>query len=256
MASFSMGASFCGASFPDDCSHEPHVNFNIPLPATLETPRIKLTPFIPSIHGETFFSGYASAPELGRYLPFTLPTYQALLSFFEEIVQPDPGRVWFAIIDKTKDRNEDLQTCLAGVIGLLRCVPSNRAVEIGPVVILPAFQRTFVSSNAIGAVLKYLLDTPSERGVGFRRVVWTADPENQASVRAAQRMGLKPEGILRWTFCLPDGGEGQEVSKDRGSALGRHSVLFAICWDDWENGGKEHVDNKLFVFCLIDWRQK
>ncbi|KAG6811115.1 hypothetical protein H0H92_008915 [Tricholoma furcatifolium] len=246
MASFSMGASFCGASFPDDRSHEPHVNFNIPLPATLETPRIKLTPFIPSIHGETFFSGYASAPELGRYLPVTLPNYQAFLSYFQEMIQSDPARVLLAIIDKTRDRNEDLEMCLAGIIGLQRCVPSHRATEIGPVVILPAFQGTFVSSNAIGAVLKYLLDTPSEGGVGFRRVAWIAStsPDNQASVRAAHRMGFKPEGILRWTLCLPDGVEGREVSsKDRGSALGRHSALFAICWDDWENGGKEHVEN-------------
>ncbi|KAG6805244.1 hypothetical protein H0H92_016131, partial [Tricholoma furcatifolium] len=144
MASFSMGPSFCGVSFADDCSQEPHVNFNIPLPATLETPRIKLTPFIPSIHGEAFFSGYASAPVLGRYLPITLYTYQEFLSFFEDIIHSDAASVLFAIIDKAKekDSNGDLKTCLAGIIGVLKCIPGNRTIEIGPVIVLPAFQGT------------------------------------------------------------------------------------------------------------------
>ena len=74
----------------------------------------------------------------------------------------------------------------------------NLSVEIG-YVILPAFQRTFVTTNAIGTLLKICLDVPSEGGIGFRRVVWTAD--NDASLKTAERMGFKYEGWMWWTWA-------------------------------------------------------
>ncbi|KAF5380134.1 hypothetical protein D9615_006189 [Tricholomella constricta] len=236
---------FVDASFPDDCSAESNVNFNVPLPSSLETPRINLTPFIPSVHGELFFSAFEIAPELGQYLPIAFPSYPEFLSFFEEYIRSDDGGVLFAIIDKTKGGDGDLKTQLAGIIGILNCSPRNRAAEIGPVIVLPAFQRTFVSTNAIGAILKYLLDVPSEGGLGFRRVAWTANPDNQSSIKAAERMGFKKEGTMRWTWCLPAGNVGKESGKERGGALGRDSVLLAICWDDWEDGGKENVERMI-----------
>ncbi|KAG6843247.1 hypothetical protein H0H93_001743, partial [Arthromyces matolae] len=153
----------------------------------------------------------------------------------------DKSSILWAIVDKTKDE-KDLKLSLAGIIGLMKCSPEHRVAEIGPVIVLPGFQGTFISSNAIGAVLKYLMDIPAEGGLGFRRAAWSANPDNQASVKVAERMGLKLEGIQRWTWCLPEGKEGREGGKDRGDANGRDSAILAICWDDWENGGKEHVE--------------
>ncbi|KAG6916946.1 hypothetical protein DXG01_004633 [Tephrocybe rancida] len=230
---------FSGISFPDDCSAEHDVNFNIPLPRTLETPRVKLTPFIPSVHGEVFYSGYASAPELGRYLPFAFPTYSIFLSFIE-FVRSDPTSVMLAIIDKSQ---RDGELGVAGVVVMMKCSPDNRAVEIGLEVMLPAFHRTVVLSIATGIILKYLLDVPSDGGVGFRRVACTSNPDNAASLRAIEKMGGRPEGIMRWSWCLPDGVVGKDAGNGRGDALGRDSALFAICWDDWQNGVKKHVDN-------------
>ncbi|KAG6901383.1 hypothetical protein C0995_012647 [Termitomyces sp. Mi166 len=231
---------YTGPSFPDDCSASPSVNFNLPLPCSLETARIKLVPLDPSIHAEPFFSAYAASPSLARYLPISTPTYPAFLSFIEDFIIADKSSVLFAIIDKTKEGHD---APLAGIIGLLKSSPQNRTIEIGPVIILPAFQRTFVSSNAIGALLRYLLDTPAQGGVGFRRVQWTANTENRASVRAAERMGFRLEGVERWSWCLPPGKEGKAVDGGRGSALGRDSAVLAVCWDDWESGGRELVEN-------------
>lgn len=234
---------YTGPSFPNDCSTFPNINFNLPLPPSLETSRIKLVPFLPSIHAEPFFSVYASSPSLERYLPISLPNLPSLLSLVQTDILADKGSVLFAIIDKTKGPNAELMESLAGMIGLLKSSPQNRTIEIGPIIILPAFQGTFVSPNAVGALLKYLLDTPTQGGLGFRRVQWTANSENQASVKAAQRVGFKLEGIQRWCWCLAPDKEGNEVSKtERGSAKGRDSAVLAICWDDWENGGKEHVE--------------
>ena len=58
-------------------------------------------------------------------------------------------------------------------------------------------------------------------------------------------MGLKEEGVLRWTWVLRESAEGHGIPLRGGDQLssrpGRHSTLFALCADDWENGGRDHV---------------
>ncbi|KAH6913110.1 acyl-CoA N-acyltransferase [Coprinopsis sp. MPI-PUGE-AT-0042] len=221
------------------------INFNQPIPEKLESDKVRLVPFVPSIHAKPFHATYSKyQADVERYLPVTWKTYSDLLTFSEYMVRQDPASCLFVVIDRTKPNDgENLEESIAGVIGYIHSSPSNRAVELGPVVILPPWQRTFMSSHAIGLALNYALNLPSEGGLGLRRVAWLANPFNVGSVRAAERMGFKAEGIQRWTWILPDGREGGKPAVDgkRGSNQGRDSAFLAICWDDWENGGREHV---------------
>lgn len=130
---------------------------------------------------------------------------------------------------------------MAGVIGVLKCSPENLKLEFGPVIIFPAFQGTYVSKHAIGAMLKYWLDVPSQGGMGFRRVSWTADPANGASVGIAEKMGFTKEALNRWTWVVPDGKPGKDVDGERGAEKGADRILLALCWDDWENRVREKV---------------
>ncbi|PFH45122.1 hypothetical protein AMATHDRAFT_71982 [Amanita thiersii Skay4041] len=57
--------------------------------------------------------------------------------------------------------------------------------------ILSPFQRTRVTSNAVGLLLPYCLDVPSAEGLGLRRVVWQASVLNSKSVKVANRMRLR-----------------------------------------------------------------
>ncbi|KAF5381954.1 hypothetical protein D9615_004353 [Tricholomella constricta] len=221
------------------------MNFNLPLPPVIETRRVTLTPFIVSVHGDAFFKAHqAAGPELERFLPISFPTYDALSEFVQG-VESDPNAALFAIIDRTKTGPGgavDLSESLAGMVGFLNTSKANRATEIAPVIVLPKFQRTFVATNSIGALLKYCLDIESEGGLGLRRVCWTAHPDNEASIKAAERMGMRKEGHLRWTWALTPEKVGRACGKGRGDKLGRDSVLLAICWDDWEDGAKEQVE--------------
>ncbi|TFK40365.1 acyl-CoA N-acyltransferase, partial [Crucibulum laeve] len=220
------------------------VNCNIPVPTILETNRVKLIPFIPSLHGEPFINAFNTDPNMGRYLPVSFPTVVDFLTLHETFIRSDPGSVWFTIIDKTKpDHDNNLGESVAGVIGVLHSSPVHRTIEIGPVMVLPAFQRTFVSSNAIGLLLNYLLDTQKEGGLGFRRVVWCTNPFNEPSVRAAERLGFVKEGTMRWSWILPTDKKGHTIEEgsERGEGDGRDSVVLAICWDNWEDGVKAHV---------------
>jgi len=161
--------------------------------------------------------------------------------------------VLFAVIDKTQSADSEDGGALAGTIGYLNTSSATLSTEIGFVVTLPPFQRTHVTSNAIGLLLQYALDLPdasadgSRGGLGLRRVQWQADSANTASIRAAERMGFRMEGLLRWDRVLRAGKENGKVGNGRSCPLGeegdigRDSVILSLCWDDWEGGAREKV---------------
>ncbi|KZT20146.1 hypothetical protein NEOLEDRAFT_1165147 [Neolentinus lepideus HHB14362 ss-1] len=188
-------------------------NFTYPiLPQILENSKIQLTPFVPALHAQTYWAQASplSHPELYDYLPWNFTSLDDFLAILEKIRQ-DPMWILFAILDKTKNGSP-----LAEIIGVIHCEPHNQVAEIG------ATLRSHVASNAIGLIMRYCLDLPkaSPPGLGLRRVIWTTSPENVASMKAVEKMGMKRPD---------DSGPSVEI------------VQYAICWDDWEDGGREIV---------------
>lgn len=224
---------------------EPYdINWAFPLPSKLETPRVKLVPFIPSTHIKLLVNATKGHPDLFKHMPFSLKTEDDFNDFVEWI-RSDSTSVLFAIIDKTKSdtNNSDLGGSFAGMIGLYHTSSSNLITEIGPAVVVAEFQRTHVSSNAIGTLLRWCFDLPSAGGLGMRRVQWAANPLNIPSVKVAEKMGFKYEGTLRWLWVLPEGKEGTKSRDgDPSKGPGRDSILLAMCWDDWLSGVQERVD--------------
>jgi RimJ/RimL family protein N-acetyltransferase len=148
------------------------------------------------------------------------------------------------VYDKSK---ADLE--MAGLIGYLNTSEKDMATEIGPVIIFKRFHRSHVASNATGLLLHYALDLPKDGGLGFRRVAWSTGDKNEVSVRFAQKMGFQNEGLLRWTkTLLPEkmtGSNGKQVrdGDPRADLGGRNTTILSVCWDDWENGGRELCDS-------------
>lgn len=202
----------------------------------------------PSVHGKQFFAATVNTP-IFQYVPIGPfeNVEQFLDTFVEGWIRTNPACTLFAVYDKTKATPGNADGELAGAIALLNTSTVNLVTEIGFVLMLPAFRRTHVTSNAVGLLLHYALDLPTAGGLGLRRVVWQTSHINAASIRTAERMGFKWEGLLRWMWVLPEGkelGNGRETRKGdpRENQLGRDTVILALCWDDWENGGKEQVD--------------
>jgi len=222
------------------------VNFCFPV-RDLESERVKLTPFIPSQHAEAFFAGPTPSFE---YLPFgpfkSADEFVAVL--IQGRIQPNPGCIIFAIYDKTKASETGVPDgAFAGTIGLLNTSVDNLFSEVGFVLVLPQFQRTHVTSNAIGLLLHYTLDLPHAGGLGLRRVEWRASPVNNPSVKAAERMGFRKDGILRWNTVLSEvkrTGNGRERRRGdpRENCLGRDTVVLSVCWDEWEDSVRGRVD--------------
>ena len=122
--------------------------------------------------------------------------------------------------------------------------PPGFDIKGSQVIILPVFHRTHVTSNAVGLLLCYTLDSPPH-GLGLRRSVWQAHAQNQASRRAASRMGYTFEGIQRFQRVMPEGKQSNEVDvtgfpsaiADLGPS--RDTAVFAHYCDEWAEKRKE-----------------
>lgn len=224
------------------------VNFCYPV-RDLSNDRIKLTPFIPSVHSASFFNHTNPHPEVYAHMPlgpFASPA-DFTVNFFDVVVRPNPTMTFYAVIDKTRPPAEDSEGALAGILAYMNTSTVNQSTEIGFVITFPPFQRTHVTSNAVGLLLQYALDPPAKGGLGMRRVQWQTSSANGASMLAAERMGFKKEGVLRWDRVFYGGGSkgkqgnGKQVPKGDGEDLGRDTVVYSICWDDWEEGGREKM---------------
>ncbi|KAI0312005.1 acyl-CoA N-acyltransferase, partial [Amylostereum chailletii] len=230
------------------------VNFLFPLHlATLESDRVKLTPFIPNLHAATYLAETLAHPSLNEYFSATPPSSLGDLLHHIEQLRQDPRSIAFAIIDKcTPNPNPvDKKGTPPGFVALVDASAANLTVDLGRLCVFPAFQRTHVTSNSVGLLLRYCLELPthtSTPGLGMRRVGWGATSWHDASIRAAQRLGFTREGITRWHVAVYN--EGKKLMPVRireGDPLGAvhggrsDSLMFSFCTDDWEEGGRERV---------------
>ncbi|KAF8907075.1 acyl-CoA N-acyltransferase, partial [Gymnopilus junonius] len=193
-------------------------------------------------------------PELWTYLPFG-PFKDAsdfVTNLIESRIRLNPGYILFTIFDKTKPGTDGHPGAIAGTLGLINSSEANLSTEIGCIIILPPFQKTHIASNAVGLLLQYALNLPSQQAgaLGLRRVFWQANVLNKPSIRLAERMGFKLERILRWDRVLPKGkeaagaGNGKELREGdpRRECVGRDTAMLSHCWDDWEDSGREKVE--------------
>lgn len=179
--------------------------------------------------------------------PFATEAEFAL--FLQEKSLADPTFLTLAIIDKTQPPSaEDDEGALAGMMSFFDTSTVHLSAEIGYVVTLPPFRRTHVTTNAVGLMLQYAFAAEDVGGMGLRRVQWKANSANAASIRVAERMGFRKEGLMRWHMVFRDGvakgkvGNGRPLPKgSRDGDVGRDTVVLGLCWDDWEEGVTETV---------------
>lgn len=167
----------------------------------------------------------------------------------------NPTWCLFAVMDKgplSLDGNEKgsgprREEKMAGLVGFVRSDAANMSTEIGYVVTFPAFQRTYVTTNAVCLLLRFALEVPVRRpgALGLRRVEWRAFVENEGSVNTAMRVGFREEGTRRWFVTLPKGKKGSGEPREGDPMMERKGIdvrVLVMCCDDWENGGREKIE--------------
>jgi RimJ/RimL family protein N-acetyltransferase len=100
-------------------------------------------------------------------------------------VAPSGDPLFFTVTSQAHSRK-------VGMIAIMNIVAPMGRAELGSIWYSPLVQRTKVNTETTFLLLSYLFDD-----LGYRRVEWKCDNENQRSKQTAQRMGFVPEGLFR-----------------------------------------------------------
>ncbi|KUJ08360.1 GNAT family acetyltransferase [Mollisia scopiformis] len=113
-----------------------------------------------------------------------------------------------------------------GITCFMNIVPDNRSIEIGHVFYGPKLSRTPAATEVNYLLMKYAFEE-----LHFQRVEWKTNSFNEASKRAALRLGFTHEGLFRKHM----------IAKGR-----RRDTWWASCIDDeWFKKGKGGVKEAL-----------
>ena len=103
---------------------------------------------------------------------------------------------------------------LVGMVNYHQRVPAHRRLGVGWILARPWWQQG-LAREATGALLDHCFT-----GLGAHRVEAQIEPDNRASLRLAERLGFRREGLMRdWAFV---DGKPRDV------------LLYALLRPDWE----------------------
>ena len=159
----------------------------LPSRETMSGRYCELVALDPSEHGSDLFTAFSKDQE-GRnwtYLPAG-PFEQA--EDFDTWLRAQCSAedlLFFAIVDKRSAR-------AVGMASFMRMDLAQGVLEVGNIHFSPALQRTPLASEAMFLMMCRVFDE-----LGYRRYEWKCDNCNEASKKAARRLGFTFEGIFR-----------------------------------------------------------
>lgn len=100
----------------------------------------------------------------------------------------DPYRAFFTVVTPDDEA--------VGWLCLMEARGEHKSIELGYVLYTSSLQRTTLATEALYLVMRRAFD------LGYARLEWTCTAENERSRRAAERLGLSFEGVMRrkWTL--------------------------------------------------------
>lgn len=158
------------------------------MPSTIETPRLRLRPFRPE--DLPTFAAYRSDAETARYqswqAPYTLAQAERFLESMAGIEPGTPGE-WFQFALERKSDGAMIGDCAFCILADDTDEDTLQA-EIG-YTLAPAARGRGYATEAVRGLLDHLF-----AAYGLHRVRANCDPENRASARVLERVGMRCEG--------------------------------------------------------------
>ncbi|MEM9668955.1 MAG: GNAT family protein [Pseudomonadota bacterium] len=158
-----------------------------PAPYTLAGQYSQLELLDWSHHGSGLFAavgGDANA-DLWTYMP--VGPFSDESQFEREFQAIRESRDWVTLVIRSAATQNIL-----GMASYMRIRPEHGSVEVGCVTFGPDLKRTREATDAMFLMAQYAFDN-----LGYRRYEWKCNDANQASKRAALRLGFSVEGIFR-----------------------------------------------------------
>ena len=145
---------------------------------------VRVEPLAAGRHAAPLHAAFHGHPGVWDYMPYgpfgSPAAYAAWLRDMEQRADP----LFFALYDK--DRG-----AWGGVASYLRITPDAGSIEVGHIAYAPRFQRTRAATEAMVLLMGWAFEA------GYRRYEWKCNALNEASRRAAQRLGFRFEGVFR-----------------------------------------------------------
>lgn len=177
-----------------------------PARPVLEGRYARLEP-LASSHANDLFAATDGHDELYDFLFEEPPADVAEVAAWIDRVNADPGFEFWAVIDRATGRAQGRQA-------LMRIEPAHGVLELGSILWGPAIARSPVTTESFRLVAGYVFDD-----LGYRRLEWKCNDRNEASKRAAERLGFTFEGRF----------ESHMIVKGRS----RDTAWFALLDRDW-----------------------
>lgn len=174
---------------------------------TLDTPRLRLRP-LGEADAAALFTIFGD-PRVMRY--WSTPPWASAEAALALLAGDAQALADGEALRLGIERREGGQ--LIGTCSLFNLAWSNRRAEIGYALAADAWGRAYMD-EALRAVLRHAFGT-----LGLHRLEADIDPRNEASARSLQRLGFRPEGLLRERWIV-----GDEVSD---------SALYGLLERDW-----------------------
>lgn len=161
------------------CEYPPHI--------TLTGDYCKLEPLDPLKHGRDLYSAFGEDQDHRNwtYLPYgPFDDFASFNTWLTEInLRMDPQ--FYAVLEKES-------SVATGIASYLRIEPIMGVIEVGHIHYSPLLQKTPMATEAMYLMMKHVFDD-----LGYRRYEWKCDALNEASKKAANRLGFSFEGIFR-----------------------------------------------------------
>jgi RimJ/RimL family protein N-acetyltransferase len=140
-------------------------------------------------HAAELWPAAEAAPESWRWLPLgPFPDAATFRGYVRMAAASQAELVW-AVRPHGPDGEPGPA---AGWLALLDIQPAHAAIELGNIWFPPGLARTRAATEAMFLLLDHAIGE-----LGYRRVAWKCNALNQASRRAAERLGFSLDGILR-----------------------------------------------------------
>jgi RimJ/RimL family protein N-acetyltransferase len=195
-----------------------------PTRPVLEGRTVTLTPLHPSYAPQLFPLLNNDTPEqkaLWTYIPDG--PYDTIEHLTSDLSAKSASRdpLFFAILD-----NRSNERRAVGYISLMAISVEHRRLEIGHVMYSKALQKTTGATETVFLLMKYAFDT-----LGFRRVEWKCNNQNEGSRRAALRLGFQYEGLFRQHMVV--------------KGKNRDTAWFSVVDGEWRECVKEVLETWL-----------
>lgn len=158
-----------------------------PEPTELNGKLVQLTHYNFDEHSASLWKalGAEKTNELIRFFPNDL--YENSDDFGSWLKEVNDSKEFHTMIISSVETKDVL-----GMASYMRCAPKNGSVEIGAIAHGPNMARSALATEAHFILAKYIFEE-----LGYRRYEWKLNNENEASHKAAKRLGFSFEGVFR-----------------------------------------------------------